>query len=305
MSRRTITPEDREWPVRLRQMAPLDPPKQLRVVGLPLDVDDKSIAIVGTREPSASGVEITRTLTTGLVEAGFTVVSGLAVGIDAVAHRTAIQVGGYTVAVLGCGLDIDYPRRNAALRAQIEKHGTVVTEYPDDLTPTSYTFPRRNRLIAALAAGVIFVEGGERSGGRITARFALDAGRHVFAVPGNVRSPMAVSPNELIRRAEATLITGVQDVLDDLAPGLIWQRGVEGGSQGVAAIEEPERSVLRYLEEQPVKPERVRGDLDLSTGEVALALARLEARGMAMRRRGGFVLSEAGARTRTLLEEVG
>jgi DNA processing protein len=305
MTRRTITPTDPEWPERLRDMAPLDPPKSLRLDGLPLDVPDRTIAIVGTRYPSASGAEITGSLTIGLVEAGFTIVSGLAVGIDSIAHRTALQVGGYTVAVLGCGLNIDYPKRNSGLRAQIERSGTVLTEYADDVKPTPYSFARRNRIVAALCAGVVFIEGGERSGGKITARLALDAGRHVFAVPGNVRSPMGVGPNDLIRRSEATLVTNVQDVLDELAPGLIWANGLDKEEvPQMAGVDGLERSVLRFLEDHPVRPERLRRGLDLSMGQAALALARLEARGWATRKQGGFALSDSGARVRALVDEI-
>ena len=305
MTRRAIEPPDAEWPARLREMGPLDPPRQLRLEGLPLDVPDRTVAVVGTRHPTASGVEITRSMTAGLVEAGFTIVSGLAMGIDSVAHRTALEVGGYTVAVLGCGLDIRYPMRNSALRKQIEVSGTVVSEYPDDMKPTPYTFPRRNRIVAGLSAGIVFVEGGEKSGCKITARFALDAGRHIFAVPGSLRSAMSVGPNQLIRQSEAMLVTGVQDVIDELAPGLIWQNPLDGTKRvQVAGLDEQERSVLTFLEEQPVRPERVRRELDMSLGQTALALARLEARGWVIRRQGGFALSDAGMRTQSVLEEV-
>lgn len=304
MNRRMLKPGDSEWPERLENMGPLDAPKGLRAEGLPLHVPERTIAIVGTRHPSASGVDVTRTITRGLVEAEFTIVSGLALGIDSVAHRTALEVGGYTVAVLGCGLDIPYPQRNRSLREQIVRSGTVLSEYPDDARPTTFTFPRRNRIIAGLSAAVLFVEGGERSGGRITARFALDAGRHVFAIPGSVRSPMSVGPNLLIRRSQATLVTQVQDVLDELAPGLIWEQDRSSAVNGrVAGLDEGEKLVLRYLEEQPVKPERIRADLELSLGETALALARLEARGWVLRQPRGFGLTEAGVRMREGLSE--
>jgi DNA processing protein len=284
-------------------MAPLDPPKRLRVEGQILDVPDRTIAIVGTRHPSASGVEITRTLTIGLVEAGFTIVSGMAMGIDSVAHRSALQVGGYTIAVLGCGLAIDYPVRNRALRKHIIAGGTVVTEYDDDARPTPYTFPRRNRIVAAVSKAAIFVEGGEKSGGKITAGFALQMNRDVFAVPGSVRSPMSVGPNQLIQASDAKLITDVQDVLDDLAPGMIWADPLDPDKTPVLlGLDEEERRVLGFLEEHPVKPEQVRRQLDLSIGSAALALARLEARGWIFRKQGGFALSEAGVRTRALIE---
>ena len=304
MNRRTIAPSHPEWPERLRNMLPQDPPRSLRVEGLPLDVPDRTIAIVGTRHPSASGVEITRTLTFGLVEAGFTIVSGMAMGVDSVAHRSALQSGGYTVAVLGCGLEVDYPARNRGLRKQIIAAGTLVSEYQDDAQPTPYSFPRRNRIVAGLSKAVIFVEGGEKSGGKITASLAQAMGRDVFAVPGSVRSPMSVGPNQLIQNSEAKLVTSVQDILEDLAPGLIWADPLDPSKNPApAGLDEEERRVLTFLEEEPVKPENVRRALDLSIGSAALALARLEARGWIFRKRGGFALSEAGVRTRALIQE--
>jgi len=143
--RRTIHPGDAEWPECLSEIEPLDPPEQLRVDGLPLPTDAPSVAVVGTRTPTGAGIEIATMLSRAFAEAGFAVVSGLAVGIDAVAHKAALEAGGHTVAVLGGGLDIDYPKANRDLRRQIEERGTVVTEYDDDVAPAKFTFPGRNR----------------------------------------------------------------------------------------------------------------------------------------------------------------
>ena len=303
MSRRMVQPGHNEWPSQLGELGPVDPPKRLALAGLRLAVPyERTVAIVGTRRPTASGVEAARAMARGLAEADFTIVSGLAVGIDAAAHKAALEVGGYTVAVLGCGLDVPYPKRNLALRDQIEERGTVVSEYPNDQGPTTYTFPRRNRIIAGLAKGVVFIEGGEKSGGRITARIGHEAGRSVFAVPGSLRNPMAAGPNVLIRQDLARLVTCFQDVLEELAPGLLWDVPVDTSAPPrIAALSDEEKSVLCFLEEFPSRPEEVRRGAGLTTGKAALALARLEARGWAIRRSGGFRLTEGGLRTRESL----
>ncbi|HEY7875166.1 MAG TPA: DNA-processing protein DprA, partial [Actinomycetota bacterium] len=175
MTDRVITPADEEWPPQLDELGPARPPKQLFVRGRPLEAGRRTVAVVGARRPTAAGIEAAETLTRGLVEAGFAIVSGMAMGIDAAAHAAAIDAGGYTVAVLGCGLDVIYPARNRQLRARIESAGTLLTEYPEGTEPAAFHFPERNRIVAGLAAAVLFVEGGERSGGLITARAALDA----------------------------------------------------------------------------------------------------------------------------------
>jgi DNA processing protein len=303
MTARTITPKDSEWPVQLAELGPYVPPQKLHVAGLPLDVGRKSIAVVGSRRPTAAGIEAAGRLTRGLAEAGFAIVSGLAVGIDAVAHKTALETGAYTVAVLGCGLDVDYPRRNSALRKRIAECGTLVTEYESLTQPLAHNFPRRNRIIAGLVTGVVFVEGGVTSGGRITARCALDANRQVFAVPGSIRNPMAQGPNELIRRAEAALVTDVQHIFDDLASDLIGgDVPVDSEARKVSVVlTDTERSVLCYLDDEPSPVDAVANAIELPAGDVALALSGLELRGLAGRALAGYNISSHGARIRAAL----
>ena len=156
-----------------------------------------AIAIVGTRRPTAAGVHAAKTIATDLALAGYTIVSGLAVGIDAVAHRAALDAGGITIAVLGCGHDIDYPKRNGPLRRQIETEGTVLSEYTPEVQPQPFFFPQRNRIIAGLSIATVVIEGTIRSGALVTARLALDANREVFAVPGSVRNVMAEGPERV------------------------------------------------------------------------------------------------------------
>ena len=304
MNDRMITSRDEEWPTPLNELGCLEPIQKLYLRGLPLAVGDRTVAIVGARYPTAAGVEAARNLARGLAEAEFEIVSGLAVGIDAVAHKAALDAGGYTVAVLGCGLDVDYPRRNLSLKADIAERGTIVTEYPEGTPPNPGNFPRRNRIVAALAKGVIFVEGGLKSGGRITVTHALDANRYVFAVPGSLRNPMAAGPNEVIRSGNAALITEVQHVFEELEPSLVWDGPPELGlDRRPPALESGEAELLAFLDDTANSIDSICSALSLAPGEAALALARLEIRGFAYRRAGGYVISEAGARARRMLAQ--
>ena len=193
-----------------------DPPAALFVRGHPLPEQPPMVAIVGARRCSNLGHEITRDLARSLAGVGYCVVSGAARGIDEAAHLGALTVDGRTVAVLGAGIDHPYPRTGRRfLDRVLEARGTLLAEYPPGVEPTARHFPARNRLIAALALAVVVVEGGERSGSRITADHALDLGRDVYAVPGPITSPLSITPNGLIRDG-ATLITSVDDVLEGL-----------------------------------------------------------------------------------------
>jgi DNA processing protein len=301
MSRRTIEPGDAEWPVQVNELGPCAPPQRLHLAGARLDAGSQTVAIVGSRRPTAAGVEAARRLAGGLADADFGIVSGLAVGIDTAAHKAAISAGGYTIAVLGCGLDVEYPRCNSALRREIAATGTLVTEYADGTPPLARNFPDRNRIIAGLSAAVVFVEGGERSGGLITARRALDANRYVFAVPGSMRNSMAIGPNELIRTSQASLVTDVWHICEELAPGLVWKRQDGSGNAPAGAVEESEQRVLDYLDDAPVGIEAICNMLGMSLGAVSLAVSRLEVRGYVSRRIGGYEITSAGSRLRERL----
>ena len=174
-----IHPGDPEWPARLSELGPHRRPAALHAEGEGLRSELPFVAVVGTRRPTGAGVEAAERIARGLAEAGWVVVSGLAVGIDAVAHRAALDAGGTTVAVLGCGLDVAYPARNVALRRRIAEQGTVLTEYPAGTRPARRNFPERNRIIAGLCLGAVVVEGSLRSGAMVTARLALDMNRSV------------------------------------------------------------------------------------------------------------------------------
>ena len=296
MNERTITKRDSEWPWQLNEIGGFQTPTRLHVAGRPLPPFERCIAIVGTRRPTSSALELTKELAGGLVEAGFSVVSGLAIGIDAAAHGAALDKGGHTVGVLGCGLDVPYPERNIRLKRQMADRGTLVTEYPPGTEPFKSHFPERNRIIAGLATGVIVVEGGPRSGALITARRAIDAGRSVWAVPGSVRNPMATGPNELIRAGQAALITSLDHVFEELAPRLIWEDHRSVGPP--PDLEEDDALVLAVLDDVPTSVDRISKAAGFEGGRLALALARLEIRGFARKVTLGYTLTEGGARAR-------
>lgn len=298
MTRRTLRPADPEWPPLLDELGPQKPPKRLETVGRTIP-RRPLIAVVGSRRPTVAGLDAARVLTRGLVEAGFGIVSGLATGIDTAAHQAALDAGGYTVAVLGFGLDVIYPRRNRRLKERIATEGTLVTEYEDGTPPHAFHFPQRNRIIAGLAQGTLVVEGGSRSGALITARCALDANRHVFAVPGSFRNIMSAGSNELIRRCEAVLVTEVAHIFDELAGETAWN-GPPRPSLEPAPIDlsDDELRILLLLDDAPVSPDRLCEELRLSVGATSLALARLEVRGLVAKRGAGVEISTAGARAR-------
>jgi DNA processing protein len=192
-----------------------DPPRSLflRGSGRPELLAQAAVAVVGARACSSYGAQVARTLGRELAAAGLVVISGMARGVDAEAHRGALDADGATVAVLGCGIDRDYPAVHADLARRICDRGLVVSEYEPGVEPAPWRFPARNRIIAGLAAATVIVEARERSGALITADFALEEGREVFAVPGEITATLAVGTNRLIRQGAAPL-TAIEDVLE-------------------------------------------------------------------------------------------
>jgi len=208
---------DASYPARL-QMIP-DPPPLIYITGTNSEEDDLAVAIVGARRATASGRVLTETLAADLARRGATIVSGLARGVDAEAHRGALNAGGRTIAVLGCGIDRTYPIEHEQLRHRIEERGAVVSELPIGASPQSHNFPRRNRIISGLSLGVIVTEAAINSGSLITARLAAEQGREVFAVPGFVREETSRGTNALIKEG-AALIESAEDVIEALTPQL-------------------------------------------------------------------------------------
>ena len=212
-----LTYHDSQYPALLKTIP--DPPPLLYVQGTLLEDDRQAVAIVGTRKVSSAGRVLAEELAYELAEMGFTIVSGLARGVDAAAHRGALAGKGRTLAVMGCGLDRTYPADHGTLRQEIERHGAVLSELPLGSAPHSYHFPRRNRIISGLSLGVVVTEAAVESGSLITARLAGEQGREVFAVPGFVKAENSRGPNSLLKDG-ARLVESAQDILDELLPQL-------------------------------------------------------------------------------------
>ncbi len=212
-----VTCVDQEYPRRLKTIH--DPPLVLYFTGTLTDPDQNAVAIVGSRNSTPAGRLITEQLSTELAAKGFTIVSGMARGVDAAAHKGAIAASGRTLAVLGCGIDRTYPPEHQGLRKHIEGNGAVLSELPMGAGPHAYHFPRRNRIISGLSLGVVVTQAAARSGSLITARLATEQGREVFAVPGSVREGQSRGPHGLIRQG-AKLVETVDDIIEELLPQL-------------------------------------------------------------------------------------
>jgi len=210
-----VTWADESYPKSLREIS--DAPVVLYLKGNDLSDDPLSISIVGSRRASIYGASISEKFAYRFAELGFTVVSGLARGIDTAAHNGALKAHGTTIAVLGCGLNHVYPLENRNLLEKVAETGVIISEFPMQMPPLPYNFPRRNRIISGLSLGVIVVEAALRSGALITADFALEQGREVFAVPGKIDHASSGGVNNLIKQG-AKLITCVEDILEDLEP---------------------------------------------------------------------------------------
>ena len=212
-----------------------------------------------------------------LVRHGVTIVSGLARGVDAVAHRAALDAGGRTIAVLGSGLDRVYPPEHSALAAEIAMHGAVVSEFPLGTKPDAPNFPIRNRVISALSLGTLVVEAGDTSGALITAARALEQNREVFAVPGSIFAPRSAGTNNLIRRGEAKLVGRVEDILEELPVDVAPQ---QLAMELVLAHDGTDERLLQHIGQDPVHVDILTRLADLPVSVVSSTLAMLELRGV-------------------------
>ena len=251
-----------------------DPPPALYLRGSaePELLARRAVAVVGARACSAYGAQVARMLGRELTAAGLVVVSGLARGIDGEAHRGALERGGPTVGVLGCGIDRDYPAVNASLSRRMEEGGLVVSEYEPGVEPAPWRFPARNRIIAGLCEAVVVVEARERSGALITADFALDEGREVFVVPGEITSALSTGSNALLKLGAAPL-TEAADVLDAL--------GVERTAAGAdPEVSDAARRVLDAVRDVPSAQDELVVKVSLDAGALSVALTELELAGL-------------------------
>lgn len=283
--------DDPRYPPLLREIS--DPPALLFVWG---DVDVLSrpqLAIVGSRKPTIDGRDNARRFAAGISAAGYVVTSGLALGIDAEAHRGTLENKGLTIAVLGTGLDNVYPSTNKKLAAQItEQGGAVISEFPLQMRSYQSNFPQRNRIISGLAHGVLVVEAAEQSGSLITARFAGEQGREVFAVPGTIHNLYARGCHRLIRQG-AKLVESVDHIFEELPALVQWERQCGAITRGRAALPPLQRRLLEHIGFEAVSVDTLLQRSGVALPELYAHLMQLELGGHIVNRAGGYVLSHS------------
>jgi DNA processing protein len=287
-----LVPSQAAYPARLKEIA--DHPGVLFVRGTIEPTDGLAVAIVGTRHASHYGIAQAERLAIGLARAGYTVVSGLARGIDAAAHRGAIKAGGRTLAVLGSGVLNIYPPEHQDLAQEVIRHGALLGENPPRSPPMSGAFPQRNRIITGLSLGVIVVEASERSGALISARHAMEQGREVFAVPGSVDSRTSRGCHRLIRDG-AKLVESVDDVLEELGPlatptPLAGDLDREIRHPAELQLNEPEQAILAAIGDEPVIIDDVVAQTGLAVPNVLATISVLEMRRLIRRVSGNRVI---------------
>ncbi|AAM24672.1 MULTISPECIES: DNA-processing protein DprA [Caldanaerobacter] len=269
------TLEEEEYPSILREIH--NPPVVLYLKGR-LNLKDKfSIAMVGSRKATYYGKQMAQKLSYDLSERGITVVSGLARGIDTYSHLGALKGRGSTIAVLGCGINVVYPTENKKLMEQIGEEGLLVSEYPLDYPPLSQNFPLRNRIISGLSQGVVVVEAGAKSGALITAQFALEQGREVFAVPGNVTSAYSAGTNDLIKQG-AKIVTQVEDILEEFSFREDLRMALTENEE--LSLTEDEKVVYEFIKEAPRDVEEISYTLNMKMSKLNSILTSLMLKGL-------------------------
>lgn len=269
-----LTWDDPAYPEGLRNID--GAPPVLYVRGALLPTDELAIALVGTRRASVYGREVAHKLATVLGRHDVTVVSGLALGIDAVAHKAALEAGGRTIAVLGSGVDQVYPLQHRQLAEAILENGAIISEYPLGTKPEASNFPPRNRIISGLSRAVVIVEAGQRSGALITANFAAEQGRDVFAVPGNILGPGSVGANELIRQG-ATPLLAAEDLLEYLD---VTAWNAQQAARRVVAADPLEANLLTHLSTDPCHIDDLVRLSTMPAPQVSSLLALMELKGL-------------------------
>lgn len=280
-----VTLTDSHYPARLKTIA--DPPPLLYVTGQLLERDHHALAIVGARKGSHTGRAFTRQLSGDLASLGFTIVSGLARGIDADAHEGALASAGRTFAILGCGIDQTYPPEHRKLRERIEQNGAVLSEFPMGASPQSFHFPQRNRIISGLSLGVIVTEATSKSGSLITARMALEQNREVFAVPGHVTHPLSQGPHRLIQQG-AKLVEKTWDIVEEILPmlepsfcdQLQTQQHVEASHSSSIELGAEEQDVFDRIPLEPVSLDELISQGSYSSSEMMSIILSLEIKGL-------------------------
>lgn len=297
---RLLAWDEPDYPALLKEI--YDPPVLLYCRGDVATLSTHCVAMVGARAPSPYGMQVTERLSEELSARGLTIVSGLARGIDSAAHRGALKpAGGKTVAVLGCGIEVDYPKENKKLRAQMETNGCVITEFPIGTFPAPQNFPIRNRIIAGLSWGVVVVEGSRYSGSLITGRLAMEYNRQVYGIPGNITNQKSHAPNTLIKQG-AKLVETWEDVIEELPTPVrseILERLAAAGSTALeqkelpltAELSEIERAIFRILKpDEALHVDQVVEATALTPSDVLPALFELEMKGLIRQLPGKYFL---------------
>lgn len=278
---RVLTIGDSGYPPRLKEIE--QPPPVLYVRGEWLPEDDFAVAVVGTRRITAYGRQITEELSAYLAVSGVTIISGLARGVDGVAHSAALLAGGRTSAVLGCGVDRIYPPENRALAERLMTRGALISDYPPGTAPESGNFPPRNRIISGLSIATVVVEAGEASGALITAEFAAEQGRDVFAVPGSILAPQSKGTNKLIQNGALPLLSP-EDVLHSLNLSRV---GEQKAARKSLPTDDVEMKLMSTLGNEPLHVDEIRDRTGLPVEKVSAALVMMELKGM-VRQVGGM-----------------
>ncbi len=272
-----VTMQDRLYPGELKHI--YDPPSVLYVRGS-LVKEECRLAVVGSRRATLYGLETAERLSADLSRHGVVIVSGMARGIDSRAHNGALAVDGRTIAVLGCGLDIVYPSENKELMKRICKSGAVISEYLPGTPPAAFNFPARNRIISGISQGVAVIEANDKSGSLITANYALEQGKEVFAVPGNIDSRNSTGTNKLIRDG-AKIVLEPGDILDELkiSRGVNNSFDIKASKINFEVLDTDEKSIVRELAQGPVHIDTIARTCSLSANSTGAILVMLEMKG--------------------------
>lgn len=273
----TITILDEEYPKRLKDI--YDSPLVLYKKGDILEEDNLSIGIVGSRKTTAYGKWACEKFTKELVKLGITIISGIALGIDTVAHNTALKEGGRTIGIIGSGIDVVYPKSNKDLYGRIIDNGAILTEFPLNTPPLAYNFPQRNRIIAGLSCGIIVVEAKEKSGSLITAHHGLEQGKDVFSIPGNINSIYSKGTNKLIKDGAIPLLD-IDDILNEIYEfKIIKEREIEEKILDID-LSETEMKILEIIKEGPTHCDTIVNKTGINISTVSSVITVLEIKGI-------------------------
>ncbi len=276
---RLITLNDLAYPGGLKRIS--DAPLVLYVKGDIKGTDKYAIAMVGSRTSTHYGIQVAERMSHKLASSGLTIISGMARGIDTASHKGALKAEGRTIAVLGSGIDIAYPAENRGLMRAIESSGAVISEFPFGTPPNKENFPKRNRIISALSFGVIVIEATLDSGSLITVGYALEQGKEVFAVPGNITSKNSKGTNDLIKKG-AKLVESAEEVIDELRPQIkgVLREDKWEHERTLPAMNGDERMLYNYLSAEPKHIDAIIREINITTGKALSILLNLELKGI-------------------------